>query len=118
MKTILVVDDEKNIRTLYEQELTDEGYHVILAGDGDEAVEKYKEGNLDLVVLDIKMEGKSGIDCLIEMMQENKNVKIIINSAYSSYKQDFTSWLADAYLVKSSDISELKNTIRKLLAST
>ena len=117
MKTILVVDDEKNIRTLYQQELEDEGYSVILAGNGDEAVEKYKEGNLDLVVLDIKMEGKSGIDCLKEMMQENKNVKIIINSAYSSYKQDFTSWLADAYLVKSSDISELKNTIRKLLES-
>jgi DNA-binding NtrC family response regulator len=117
MKTILVVDDEKNIRTLYEQELTEEGYNIILASNSDEAVEKYREGNIDLVVLDIKMEGKNGIDCLKEMMQENKNVKIIINTAYSSYKQDFASWLADKYLVKSSDISELKKTIRNLLAS-
>lgn len=117
MKTILVVDDEKNIRELYRIELEDDGYKVVLASDGDEAVDIINSGEFkfNLVVLDIKMERKDGIETLKEIIQENRGMKVILNTAYSSYKLDFTSWLADAYLIKSSNVDELKDKIRELL---
>ncbi len=119
MKTILVVDDEKNIRELYRVELEDDGHKVILASDGDEAVDIINSGEykINLVVLDIKMERKDGIETLKEIIQENREMKVILNTAYSSYKLDFTSWLADAYLIKSSNIDELKDKIKELLQS-
>jgi DNA-binding response OmpR family regulator len=115
MKTLLVVDDEKNLRTLYEQELIEDGYQVLLAEDGIQALDILQKNRIDLAILDIKMEGMNGIETLKRMMEVNKDIKVILNSAYSIYKSDFVTWSADAYLVKSSDISELKNKISELL---
>jgi len=115
MKTLLVVDDEKNLRTLYEQELIEDGYQVLLAEDGNQALDILQKNRIDLAILDIKMEGMNGIETLKRMMEVNKDIKVILNSAYSIYKSDFVTWSADAYLVKSSDISELKNKISELL---
>ncbi|MCU0643126.1 MAG: response regulator [bacterium] len=115
MKTLLVVDDEKNLRTLYEQELIEDGYQVLLAEDGNQALDILQKNRIDLAILDIKMAGMNGIETLKRMMEVNKDIKVILNSAYSIYKSDFVTWSADAYLVKSSDISELKNKISELL---
>ena len=115
MKTLLIVDDEKNIRTLYEQELNEDGYQVLLAEDGKQALDIIEKKHIDLAVLDIKMEGMNGIEALKLMMEMNKDIKVILNSAYSFYKSDFATWSADAYLIKSSDISELKKKIGELL---
>ncbi len=115
MKTLLVVDDEKNLRTLYEQELIEDGYQVLLAEDGNQALDILQKNRIDLAILDIKMEGMNGIETLKRMMEVNKDIKVILNSAYAIYKSDFVTWSADAYLVKSSDISELKNKISELL---
>ena len=115
MKTLLIVDDEKNLRLLYEQELKSEGYTVHVAKNGDEAVIKIQQEQIDLAILDIKMDGMNGIETLKEIMQINKNIKVILNSAYSSYKYDFSTWSADAYLVKSSNLNELKDKVAELL---
>lgn len=115
MKTLLIVDDEKNIRTLYEQELNEDGYQVLLAEDGKQALDIIAKKHIDLAVLDIKMEGMNGIEALKRMMEMNKDIKVILNSAYSYYKSDFSTWSADAYLIKSSDTSELKKKIGELL---
>ena len=115
MKTLLVVDDEKNLRTLYEQELNEDGYQVLLAEDGNQALDILLKNRIDLAILDIKMEGMNGIETLKQMMETNKDIKVILNSAYSIYKSDFATWSADAYLIKSSDISELKKKIGELL---
>ena len=115
MKKILVVDDEKNIRTLYEKELQDEGYAVTLAGNGREALEHFNRDRPDLVVLDIRMPGMDGLEALGKLLAEDPKVPVVLNSAYSSYKDNFLSWSADAYVVKSSDLTELKDTIRRLL---
>ncbi|HEX9971868.1 MAG TPA: response regulator [bacterium] len=115
MKTLLVVDDEKNLRTLYEQELNEDGYQVLLAEDGNQALDILQKNRIDLAILDIKMEGMNGIETLKRMMETNKDIKVILNSAYSIYKSDFATWSADAYLIKSSDISELKKKIGELL---
>ncbi|MBI3583002.1 MAG: response regulator [Nitrospinae bacterium] len=114
-KRILVVDDEENIRILYSEELQDEGYDVIVASNADEADIKIKESNPDLITLDIKMPGMDGIELLRKLREHDKNIPIIMCSAYSDYKQDFRTWASEAYVIKSSDMLELKSTIREIL---
>jgi len=115
MTKVLVVDDEKNIRRLYESELKREGYEVETAESAEEALERIEDGPPDLVVLDIRLEGMDGIDCLRTIMERRRDLPVILNSAYSTYKQDFASWMADAYVVKSADLTELKAKIREVL---
>jgi DNA-binding response OmpR family regulator len=113
---ILVVDDEENIRRLYEEELAAEGYQVSMADSGRAAVESLASEPPDLVVLDIKMADMDGLDVLGNLKGIDRELPVVLNSAYSTYKNDFRSWLADAYVVKSSDTRELKAKIRELLA--
>ncbi|OPY79390.1 MAG: Sporulation initiation phosphotransferase F [Syntrophorhabdus sp. PtaU1.Bin058] len=112
---ILVVDDEENIRLLFKEELEDEGFEVDLASNGFEALDKLKQGRFDLVVLDIKMPGMDGIQALNEIKNANKDQPVILCSAYGEFKQDFSSWVSDGYVVKSADTRELKQTIKNIL---
>ncbi|MBI4222070.1 MAG: response regulator [Planctomycetes bacterium] len=115
MKTILLVEDDKNQLLLYKQELLLEGYNIITAQDGQEAIKKVKEHTPDLIVMDINMPKMSGIESMGRILSEHKKIPIIINTAYGSYKDDFMSWSADAYIIKSSDITELKDKIKELI---
>lgn len=112
---ILIVDDEENIRFLYEQELRDEGYETIVAGDGKECLDKLQAELPDLIILDIRMPRMDGIEAIGKIIELNKNIPIIINSAYSTYRDDFMTWAADAYVVKSYDLDTLKQTIKDVL---
>lgn len=112
---VLIVDDEENVRFLYEQELIDEGYQTVLARDGKECLEKVASENPDIVLLDIRMPRMDGLEAIGKIIEMNKNIPIIINSAYSTYKDDFMSWAADAYVIKSYDLDTLKTTIREVL---
>jgi len=113
MKTILVVDDERNLSLLYEQELGEEGYRVIVANNAKDAIDQIEKTPPDLVVMDIRMPGMDGIEAMGRILSRNNQMPIILNSAYSSYKDNFMSWSADAYVVKSSDLTELKREIRR-----
>ena len=110
MSTILVVEDEESLRLLYQRELTSEGFQVISAESGEEAVQKLNGNSVDLVVLDIRLTDMNGLEALEEMLLKNRNLKVVINTAYANYKDDFSSWLADAYLIKSADLDELNYT--------
>ena len=112
---ILIVDNEENIRFLYEQELIEEGYKTLLAKDGKECLEKVKTEMPDLVILDIRMPKMDGLEAIGKIIELGKNIPIIINTAYSTYKDDFMSWAADAYVVKSHDLENLKSTIKEIL---
>ena len=116
MTKILVVDDEASIRVLYSQELADEGYEVATAATAMEAVERLESGSYDLVVLDIKLKNESGLDLLQKIVKERHDMPVILCTAFSFYKDDFSAWLADGYVVKSSDMQELKDEIKKSLA--
>ena len=116
MSRLLVVDDEANIRLLYAEELADEGYDVVTAAGTAEAVEKLQEGAFDLAVLDIKLKNESGIELLQKLVKERHDMPVILCSAFSCYKDDFSAWLADGYVVKSGDLSELKQEIARVLA--
>ena len=115
MSTLLIVEDEANQRTLYKAELSEEGYQVVLACNGKEALEKMKTALPDLIMLDIRMPVMDGMEALGKIIDEKKNTPVIIHSAYASYKDDFMSWAADDFVVKSSDLTELKNKIREHL---
>lgn len=113
--SILVVDDEEHILRLYEKEFSEEGYQVKTAKGAEEGIKIAQKGEVELVILDIKMEGKNGLESLSDFRRVNKNLPIILNSAYSTYKSDFQSWLADAYVVKSSNLEELKRRVKELV---
>lgn len=111
---ILVVDDEKNILKLYQAELEDEGYTVVTANSGREALEVFESENPDLVTLDILMPDIDGIQVLRQMKGKRPNIPIILLTAYD-YRDDFSVWVSDAYVVKSSDLSNLKTTIKQII---
>lgn len=115
-KKVLVVDDEQNIRLLLKEELTDEGYDVVLAKNGAAALEIIKEEKPDLVTLDIKMPGEDGLSVLRRIREIEYDLPVIICSAYSVYKSDFSAVAADHYVVKSSNFEDLKNKIREILS--
>jgi DNA-binding response OmpR family regulator len=116
MSRLLIVDDEQDIRRLYAAELEDEGYQVETAGSASAAVELLTSRDYDLVVLDIQMRGESGLQVLQEIVRDKPELPVILCTAFSCYKEDFSSWLADAYVVKSSDTGELKAEIGRVLA--
>jgi DNA-binding response OmpR family regulator len=115
MKNILVVDDDRNLALLYEQELSDEGYQVTVVNNAKDAIDRIDASPPDLVVLDIRMPGMDGIEAMGRILARDNQMPVILNSAYTSYKDNFMSWSADAYVVKSSDLTELKEEIRKAL---
>ncbi|MGD9022329.1 MAG: response regulator [Deltaproteobacteria bacterium] len=115
MNKILIVDDEEVIRMLYGEELEDEGYEVITTGSGYGLVGLIEEEKPDLIILDIKMAEHDGLDLLQDIRKEFYNIPVILCSAYSSYKGDLKSIAADYYVVKSADLSELKQKIKMAL---
>lgn len=115
MKKILVVDDEESIRFLYKEELEEDGFIVEVAENGKDAIEKVPVFKPDLITLDIKMPVMDGIEALKRIREMERNIPIILCSAYGDYKHDFTTWASDAYIVKCADLTDLKSTIKRLL---
>ncbi|ABS61270.1 MULTISPECIES: response regulator [Fervidobacterium] len=114
-KRILVVEDEPNMRLLVTEELTDAGYDVDEAANGEEALRKFTEKTYDLVTIDIEMPGMNGLELAGKLREIKRDVKLVLLTAYSHYKSDMASWAADAYVVKSSDLTELKEIISRLI---
>lgn len=115
MARILVIEDEKSLRLLYRQDLEREGHEVITAADAREGIESAERASPDLVILDIRMPGMDGLEAMGRILDRHPRIPLILNSAYSSYKDNFMSWAADAYVVKSSDTAELLSRVRELL---
>jgi len=117
MKKILVVDDEESIRELYRADLSDEGYEVELAVDGRQALVLVESFLPNLVTLDIKLPDIDGIEVLRRIREKNATIPVILLTAFGEFRQDFNTWASDAYIVKSHDTTELKDTVRRLLGA-
>jgi DNA-binding response OmpR family regulator len=115
METLLVVEDDVHQAELYRQELEEEGYEIVLAHDGHEALRKLEEHKIDLVILDISMPGMDGIEALGKILGRDNTMPVIIHTAYAQYKDNFMTWTAEHYIIKSSDLADLKAKVREVL---
>jgi DNA-binding response OmpR family regulator len=118
MAKIMVVDDEEHIRLLYSEELKEEGYEVVTADSGHKLLDKIEAEEPDLVVLDIKMADFNGLDLLQDIRLKFYDLPVILSTAYDTFKEDLKSLAADYYVVKSFDLSELKNKIALALEAS
>jgi two-component system, response regulator, stage 0 sporulation protein F len=114
-RRILLVESHEEERRLYEEALSQEGYVVCCAMNGKRALEHLEELPCDLVVMAIVMPEMDGIEALPKMVSRHRNTPVILHTAYPQYRNDFMTWLADAFVVKSPDLSALKTTVKELL---
>jgi DNA-binding response OmpR family regulator len=113
---ILIAEDNQSSRKLYKEELQDEGYDVVTASSGNEALQMFHEKKPDLITLDVLMPDLDGITLLRKMKEARPHVPIILLSAYD-YRDDFSVWAGNAYIIKSADMTELKNAVKNLTPS-
>jgi len=86
-----------------------------LAHDGKEALLKFDKEKPQVVVLDIRMPKMDGIDTLNALLGKDRQARVILNTAFPQYKGNFMTWGAEEYVLKSSDLTELKQKIREVL---
>ncbi len=118
MAKILVVDDEEHIRFLYSEELSDEGYEVITHDSGEGLLEKIEKEKPDVVILDIRLVDYNGLDLLQSIRNKYYNLPVILCTAYDTFKEDLKAMAADFYVIKSFDLTELKQRIAQALEAT
>ena len=114
MPTILVVDDDERIRKTCMLELGAEGYRVCAARDGREGLRQVMTTQPDLVVLDIAMPGMDGIEILSRLLRVNRRLPVILYTADGGYKNNYMTWAAEDYVIKSEDLTNLKQAVRRI----
>jgi DNA-binding NtrC family response regulator len=118
-ETILLVDDEIEVRNLGKELLESFGYEVILACNGSEAIEIYnnKLANINLVILDLSMPKKSGRETLKELLEINKEVKVIVSSGYDKGGpvMGLLKMGAKSFVQKPYKIDKMLQEVRKVL---
>ena len=119
---ILVVDDDEQIRILLQEALEREGYLVEVAADGEEAVRLFRANPSRLVVTDIVMPEKEGLETISELRRLSQRVRIIAISggghiSPERYLRLASSFGADRSFFKPVDLKELTAAVRELLAS-
>jgi len=114
---ILIVDDEKSMCQYLSIMLKKDGYDVKTVNSGKKAVGEVKEGNYDVVITDIKMEGMDGIQVLAEVKKVDRNLPVVIMTAYASQKTAIEALNNGAfyYLIKRAKNEEIKMVIRNAL---
>ena len=116
MTTLLVIDEEVNTRLWYQDEFQGEGYEVVVAETIEEALEKILQRKPDLITLDLKFPGTRGIAFLQKIKEEEKDIPVVLCSAYAGYKKDSRVGACDAFVVQSADFTELKTIVRRILS--
>jgi CheY-like chemotaxis protein len=120
-ETILFVDDEKSILETGKDTLTIYGYKVLMASDGEQALELYKSSKDDirLVILDLIMPGRGGKKCLSELLAFNPSAKVLMTSGYTAYRQetDLLEYGASGFIGKPYRPEDLLASIRRILDS-
>jgi CheY-like chemotaxis protein len=115
-KTVLVCEDDSNLRTLVRLALGD-GYRIIEAADGDEALEQLGAADPDLIVLDLMLPGRSGLDLLgaIRATSGHEHTPVVVISAWSHSDQAAVAAGADRFVAKPFDPDQLHRTVAQLL---
>jgi len=130
MAKIIVIDDEKDIRNVLKEVLERAGFDVEIAGNSDEGLELLRDHGADLVITDIIMPGKDGVDTVYDIRMEFPNTRIIVISGggnvtpmeYEPTAIKTTAYLAsasaagaDVTLTKPFDRGELLDAVKELV---
>ncbi len=117
MNTILIIDDDDQLRRSFEKLLTDEGYQVISAASAEAGIGMFKSRCPDLVILDIRLPGMSGLDAFGALHDIEPKVPIIIMTAYGTTETAITATKMGAfdYILKPFDIPQMLSTIEQAL---
>ena len=117
MSTILIVDDEKNLRRVLQNALEAEGHTVLQAATGEEALERFAKSPCDLVLLDMILPDLNGLQVLQRMKRHAPDVPVIIMTAFSEVRSAVEAMKAKAadYVCKPFDLDELRLVIQRHL---
>lgn len=113
MARILIAEDDKNIGELYREEFESDGHTVEVVANGLSALERAKDWQPHVVILDIGLPEMSGLDVLANMC--SGGTPVIVNTAYPLFQKDFRSYRARAWIDKSSNVEPLKEVVRQTL---
>ena len=118
--SILIIDDEKSIRNVLKDILTNEGYKIDEAVDGEDGIQKFSINTYDVVVCDIKMPKLDGIEFLLKATEINSDVPIIILSGHGNIETAVEAVKKGAFdfISKPPDLNRLLITIRNALDKT
>ena len=112
---LLLVEDEPAHFALYKRFLAEDGHEIVGAQCGEEAISMAKRFCPSVVVLDLMLPDMDGTEAISRLLCECGQPKIVINTGYESFRYNFKCWGADAFVVKSSDPSELRAKVRQVL---
>ncbi|HWR71618.1 MAG TPA: response regulator, partial [Nitrospirota bacterium] len=114
---VLIVDDDESVRWVLKKALEKDGLVTVLAKDAPEAFTRLQEGNIAVVLMDIRMPGMSGLDALEKMQGEGRNVSVIIMTAQATMQNAIEAMRRGAYdyITKPFDLDEVNILVRKAL---
>ena len=117
MSTILIVDDEKNLRRVLQNALEAEGHTVLQAATGEEALERFAKSPCDLVLLDMILPDLNGLQVLQRVKRHAPDVPVVIMTAFSEVRSAVEAMKAKAadYVCKPFDLDELRLVIQRHL---
>ena len=117
MQAILIVDDDKSIRYSLKR-MMEEKYSILTAQNGEEALDRVKESSPDLIIMDIKMPGRNGIDVLKEIKSIDPKSLVIIMTAYGTTDTAIEAMKYGAfdYILKPFPIPQMKGLVEKALS--
>ena len=116
-RTILVADDDASIRSLLKQLLSDEGYSVVEATTGTEVVEKVKDTNPDLVIMDVRMPELDGIEALSKLKVSSPKTSVLIMTAFGSSNNAIRAMELGAfdYITKPFEVDKISHTVKRVI---
>lgn len=115
MSNVMIVDDEEDIVELMSETLDNWGYHAITAKDGEEALEKFQESPVDLVVTDLRLPKMDGVQLLDKIKDIDESTEVIVFTGYPQVNSAIDAMKNGAfdYLIKPVDLDELKLKIER-----
>jgi DNA-binding NtrC family response regulator len=116
-KKILIVDDEEIMRGFLCDLLKEDGYDVDESRSGEDAILRVTQSVFDLVITDIKMQGKDGYSVLVEAKKINPRMKVLMMTGYAVNGEAEDSLLlgADGFILKPFDIANIREIIHRVI---
>ena len=113
---IVLVDDEAMVTKTLATLLKLEGLkNTVSFNSPYEALEYLENNECDLVISDFIMPKMDGLDFLAKVREKHRELPIIICTAYNNYRHEFSVWNADGYILKSGNLTEIKDKIKRLI---